>query len=373
MRFLHLADLHLGKRVNDFSMIEDQKYMLEKIMDIVEKKNIDGVFIAGDVYDKTMPGVQAVRMFDDFLTKLSERKKDVYIISGNHDSSERIAFGSDIFDKQRIYVSPVYDGKIRCITKSDEYGEMDIYLLPFLKPQHVKHIYPDADIETYDDAIKMVMSTLETDDKKRNIILAHQFITGATVSESEELSVGGIDNVNAVHFDRFDYVALGHIHKRQKIRREEMLYSGTMLKYSFSEEHHKKVAVIADIKEKGNITIEEIELKPLRDLRSIKGKFEDIVKRAKNDEKKDDYIHIILFDEEDIPEAMGRLRAIYPNIMMLSYDNLRTKFNTTGENDVSVEKKSPLQLLMSFYEKQNNNEMTKEQIEYAKRKMEEIW
>ena len=374
MRFLHLSDLHLGKRVNEFSMLEDQAYILKEILNIIDEQKVEAVLIAGDVYDKVIPSAEAVRLLDDFLTRLAARELPVFLISGNHDSAERVAFGSRLMSSRQIYLSPVFESDVEPITVSDRYGEINIYMLPFVKPSLVKRVYPEEEIITYQDAVNAAVQHMQIDTDKRNILLAHQFVTGAARCDSEELSVGGLDDVDASIFDGFDYVALGHLHGPQKIGKETVRYSGTPLKYSFSEANQKKAAVIVDVEEKGKINIQQIPFLPKHDMREIRGTYMEVTALDfYKDMKTDDYLHITLTDEEDIPDAIGKLRTIYPNIMKLSYDNLRTRAAVTVRGTAEVEEKSPMELLKEFYELQNNQPMTDEQEEIARGMMEEIW
>lgn len=374
MRFLHLSDLHLGKRVNEFSMLEDQAYILKEILNIIDEQKVEAVLIAGDIYDKMIPSAEAVRLLDDFLTRIAARELPVFLISGNHDSAERVAFGSRLMSSRQIYLSPVFESDVEPITISDRYGEINIYMLPFVKPSLVKRVYPEEEIITYQDAVNAAVQHMQIDTDKRNVLLAHQFVTGAARCDSEELSVGGVDDVDASVFDGFDYVALGHLHGPQKIGKETVRYSGTPLKYSFSEANQKKAAVIVDVEEKGKINIQQIPLAPKHDMREIRGTYMEVTALDfYKDMKTDDYLHITLTDEEDIPDAIGKLRTIYPNIMKLSYDNLRTRAAVTVRGTAEVEEKSPMELLKEFYELQNNQPMTDEQEEISRGMMEEIW
>ena len=374
MRFLHLSDLHLGKRVNEFSMLEDQAYILKEILNIIDEQKVEAVLIAGDIYDKVIPSAEAVRLLDDFLTRIAARELPVFLISGNHDSAERIAFGSRLMSSRQIYLSPVFESDVEPVTISDRYGEINIYMLPFVKPSLVKRVYPEEEIITYQDAVNAAVQHMQIDTDKRNVLLAHQFVTGAARCDSEELSVGGVDDVDASVFDGFDYVALGHLHGPQKIGKETVRYSGTPLKYSFSEANQKKAAVIVDVEEKGKINIQQIPLVPKHDMREIRGTYMEVTALDfYKDMKTDDYLHITLTDEEDVPDAIGKLRTIYPNIMKLSYDNLRTRAAVTVRGTAEVEEKSPMELLKEFYELQNNQPMTDEQEEIARGMMEEIW
>ena len=374
MKFIHLSDLHLGKRVNEFSMIEDQKYILLQTINIIDDEKPDAVIIAGDIYDKSIPSEEAMLLFDDFLLRLSKRNISVFVISGNHDSSVRLSDHSKLVVNQGIYLSPVYDGTLKPVSMEDEYGEINVYMLPFIKPVVVKQYFGDEEILSYTDAVRVAIKHMNVDCNKRNVLVAHQFVLGAATCESEEHIVGGLDSVSSDVFDCFDYVALGHIHGKQYIGRETVRYCGTLLKYSFSEKNHVKSVTVVDIKEKGDIDIREVMLTPKRDLREIKGSYEDITNR-KNYEgtNVDDYVHIVLTDEEDVIDAIGKLRTIYPNIMKLSYDNKRTRENNVLTEAGAIEEKSPLELFEDFYSMQNNVSMSPWQTDYVKELIEEIW
>ena len=374
MKLFHLSDLHLGKRVNEFSMIDDQKYILKEIQTLISKEKPQAILVAGDIFDRSIPSEDAVMLWDEFLSSLAEKKIPVFAISGNHDSAIRFSEHSRLIDETGIHLSPAYDGKVRSFTLTAEFGEIDFFLLPFIKPANVKSFFPDEEIESYTDACRVAIEHMNVDASKRNVLVAHQFVTGATRCESEDISVGGIDNVDAAAFADFDYVALGHIHGKQSIGRDTVRYCGTPLKYSFSEKDHVKSVTVVEMGEKGDIAINEIPLKPLHDLREIKGKYEELTYK-KNYENTDvnDYIHAILTDENDIIDAVGKLRVIYPNLMKLSYDNKRTRQQQSVTTVSEVEKKSPLSLFEEFYEKQNNDVMSAEQSDYVKKCIESIW
>lgn len=374
MKFLHLSDLHLGKRVHNFSMIDDQKYILEEILKIADEEKVTGVIIAGDVYDKPVPSAESVALFDDFLVRLAKRNLQVFVISGNHDSPERIAFGERLMRHSNVFLSPVYRGDIEPIILEDEYGSVFVYMLPFIKPVHVKHFLEETQIDDYTEAMQSVISHMNIDSRERNILVAHQFVTGAVKSESEEISVGGLDNVDASVFAPFDYVALGHIHRAQKIGKETIRYCGTPLKYSFAEAEHKKSVTLFELTEKGEVKICTKELKPMRDMIKIQGFFGELISSDFYEKiDKDSYVQITLFDENDVPNAFGRLAVIYPNLMQLKYDNKRTR--ESGEIVDSAESLSlsPENLFAQFYEEMNQQPLTKEQAEYMQDKIEEIW
>lgn len=376
MKFIHLSDLHLGKRVNEFSMLEDQDYILNEIVKVIDDERPDSVLIAGDVYDKSVPPAEAVQLFDDFLYRLSERKLQIFVISGNHDSPERIAFGARLMERSGVHLSPVYDGTVPVASVQDEYGMVHIYMLPFIKPSHVRRFYPDTEIGSYTEAVAAALSDVPKDSSGRNILITHQFVTGAARSESEERSVGGSDNVDAAAFDGFDYVALGHIHGPQSIRTDKGIvrYCGTPLKYSFSEAKHEKSVTVVELKEKGNISVRTIPLVPRHDLREIRGTYLELTARSCYEGSPvEDYLHITLTDEEDIPDAVGKLRVIYPNLMKLDYDNRRTRGGMKLEMEDVDRQRTPLELFAEFYEKQNNQPMSDEQREFTGRLIRKIW
>ena len=376
MRLAHISDLHLGKRVNEFSMLEDQRYIVKQIESILEEEAADAVLIAGDVYDKPVPPGEAVRLFDGFLTALADRGIHVFVISGNHDSPERIAFGSRLMEKSRVYMAPVYDGHVSPIELRDAYGSVYVYMLPFVKPAVVKKCWPEEGIETYEDAVGCAVAHMKEEvfvPEARNVLVAHQLVIGASRCDSEEVSVGGLDQVSAALFRDFDYTALGHIHGPQNAGGERIRYCGSPLKYSFSEAGHVKSVTIVDLEETGNVWVRTRPLIPLHDMREIRGSYEEVVSRDfYRGTAVDDYLHITLTDEEDILDAMGKLRAIYPNIMRLDYDNRRTREG--GQLPEKVQRaKSPLELLEELYALQNNQPMSGEQRELSARLIEELW
>lgn len=376
MKLIHLSDLHLGKRVYEYSMLEDQRYILKKIIEIIDSEAaVDGVIIAGDVYDKAVPSAEAVQLFDDFLFQLASRSLSVFVISGNHDSPERIAFGSRIMNISRIYMSPVYNGNILPVSLNDQYGTVNIYMLPFIKPANVRRFYEDQDIDTYNDALKFAVSEMNINTDCRNVLITHQFVTGALRSESEEISVGGCDNIDADVFEEFDYVALGHLHSPQNCGNDKIRYSGTPLKYSFSEVNDHKSVTIVELLEKGNVSYKTADLIPLHDFAEIKGTYSELTKRSfyENTSLQEDYTDITLTDEEDILDAVGKLRTIYHRLTRIKYDNARTRSDKAVSGAVDVETKSPLELFSEFYRLQNNQDMSPEQSEYMKELIEKIW
>ena len=374
MKFVHLSDLHLGKRVNEYSMLEDQEYILTKIINIIDDEKPAGVIIAGDVYDKSIPSAEAVQMFDDFLTRLAKRNLQVFIISGNHDSPERMSFGSRLMDQSGIHISQVYSGKIEPFALKDEHGIINVYMLPFVKPAHVKR-FSDESIESYTDAIRVAVAEMNVDQSARNLLITHQFVTGATRSESEDVSVGGSDNVDVSVFDGFDYVALGHIHSPQNCTSERVRYCGTPLKYSFSEAKDNKSVTVVELAKKGSLSVKTISLVPMRDMVEIKGRYNEIMLKSfyENTSYQEDYIHITLTDEEDIVDAIGKLRTVYHNLMKLDYDNKRTRSVAQVDGAVDVETKTPIELFSDFYELQNNQPMSDEQKAFVEDLIEQVW
>ena len=374
MKLIHLSDLHLGKRVNEISMLEDQEYILHQIIRIIKDENADAVMLCGDIYDKSVPSAEAVTLFDDFLSRLAQLKVQVLVISGNHDSPERLAFGNRLMEGAGIHMSPVYNGDVTPVVLTDPHGEVNFWLLPFIKPAHVKRYYADEGIESYTDACRVAVEKMDIDTAKRNILLTHQFVTGAATCESEELSVGGSDNVDATVFECFDYVALGHIHGPQNIVSNKIRYCGTPLKYSFSEVNHHKSVTVVELGAKGELELHTLPLTPRHNMRMIRGTFAEVTDKAfYAGTATDDYLQVTLTDEEDIPEAIGKLQIIYPNIMKLTYDNTRTRTNQLIGGAEEVEKKSPLQLFGELYEQQNNQPMSEQQAAFTKELIESIW
>ena len=373
MKLIHLSDLHLGRRFNEVSMLEDQRYILAQIIKIIDEERPDGVMISGDIYDKTIPPAEAVQVFDEFLVKLAKRKLEVFIISGNHDSPERLTFGSRLLSYTGIHISPVYSGTVEPLTLEDQWGTVSFWLLPFIKPVHVRRFFPEQEIGSYTDAVRTALEQMQLDPAQRNVLLTHQFVTGAETCASEELSVGGTDNVDASLFRDFDYVALGHIHGPQNVGSPKIRYCGTPLKYSFSETKHRKSVTVVELLEKGNLQVRTVELKPKHDMRVLRGTYEELTAKSfYKDMDCEDYLHIVLTDEEDVPEAMGRLRTVYKNLMTLEYDNTRTRENALINSAEEVQKKSPLELFEELYEMQNNQPMSDVQKRFLTELMEKI-
>ena len=349
MKLLHLADLHIGKRVHEFSMLSEQKHVLWQILDYVKQYKPDGVLIAGDVYDRSVPGVEAVRLFDTFLAELHQTGTKVFLISGNHDSAERIQFAGDILEESGVYLAGSCEDELKHVTLQDEYGEVVIWLLPFMKSAVVS------------DYLNRNFS-----EKARHVLVAHQFVTWngkAEESDSEYHSIGGLDEIDVSLFQEFDYVALGHLHGAQKIGRETVRYAGSPLKYSFSEVHQKKSVTLVELKEKGVTEIRQLLLTPIHDMRKIKGPLAALLsKEVVEAAPADDYIHATLTDEEELYDAVGQLRDKYPNLMRLEFENSRTKaVQETDGKSAQWKDASPFQFFLEFYEQQNGVPMSEEE------------
>ncbi len=364
MKFLHIADLHIGKQVAGFSMIEDQRFVLNQIVEMTKTYETDAVLIAGDVYDKSQPSNTAIALFDDFLTALTEAKQIVCIISGNHDSVERLSFARQILSSQNIHIAGRYEGEMQKVTLHDAYGACNIYLLPFLSPPLVRP-YFDCDISNYDDAIKAICKDTKLNPKERNVLMAHQFVVAGSktpeTSDSEQISVGGIDHVNLSAFDGFDYVALGHIHRPQQMGRETVRYAGSPLKYSFSEVHHNKSVVLVSMDESKTPILNYLPLTALHDMREIKGPISELIQTAKEDSAdNNDYIHAILTDETPIYDAVGQLRAVYPNLMGISFPNQATEHlpSLPYLAEEALKTQTPLELFSDFFTLQTGNDLS---------------
>jgi len=366
MRFFHLSDLHLGKRVNEVSMLDDQMDILQKIVVLAKENQPNAVLIAGDVYDKSMPTVEAVQLLDRFLVWLNELGITVFMVSGNHDSVERVAFGAALLKNSNVHIVQSYQGKLAPIPVSDEHGDLNVWMLPYLKPALVRRHFEGRDIVTYTDALSAALSNIELDRAARNILIAHQYVTGAETSESEELYIGGSENVDGSLFDAFDYVALGHLHRPQHIGRETLRYCGTPLKYSFSEANDHKSVTVVDIAGKGEIVISELPLEPIHEMRVIRGTYNELMSREfHRNINTDDYVRIVLIDEHEEPDARRKLEMVYPNLMCLEYDNKRTQAAPDFTTAAPTEKKSPAQHFGDFFEMQNGQPLSDEQSAYV--------
>lgn len=373
MKLIHLSDLHLGKRLNGFSLLDDQAYILDAILSVVDAESPDAVLIAGDVYDRTVPPEQAVRLFDDFLVRLSARGVPVVVISGNHDSAERLAFGARLMEDSGVTLAPVYDGTVTPVTLSDAHGVVRIWPLPFLRRAQIQRFFPDRELHTETEALAAVIEQMSLDHTQRNVLVAHQFVTGAAVCDSEEIQVGTADSVDAAVFAPFDYVALGHLHGAQSVGREAVRYCGTPLKYSLSEKDHVKSVTVVELGAKGDVLIRTVPLTPKHDLRELRGTYDALTLREHYlGTATDDYLGVVLTDEQDVPDALARLRVIYPNILQLRYDNTRTRTAPELLPLDMTQRRTELQLFEDFYAIQNGQAMTDAQRELTARLLQEI-
>lgn len=376
MKLIHLSDLHLGKRLCECSLLEDQRYILEQILEISGRERPDAVLIAGDVYDKPVPSAEAVALLDWFLVELSGLGAQICIISGNHDSPERLSFGARLMDQSGVRLAPVYDGQVKPVSLADSHGTVDIWLLPFVKPAHVRRFFPEAEISSYTQALSAAIGAMELDPGARNVLVTHQFVTGASRSESEDISVGGADNVDASVFALFDYVALGHLHSPQWVERETVRYCGSPLKYSFSEVRQRKSVTVVELGEKGDTAVRTVPLAPLRDMVELRGSYDQLTLRAFYEGKswREDYVRITLTDEEDVPDGYAKLRTVYRNLMRIDYDNMRARAgDKVALCDVETDRRTPLELLEVFYEMQNGQAMGADARAFAQKIVEDVW
>lgn len=380
MKFVHLSDLHIGKKVNGYSMLEDQEYILNQITTMIAKEQPDAVVIAGDVYDKPVPPVEAVQMLDKFLCTLAGMNLEVFLISGNHDSQERLGFAASLIESKGIHIVSEYlPGQKMSFSMEDEHGEVVFHLLPFIKPVQMKRFYPEAEIESYSDAVEVAINHIKDfDPKKRNVLITHQFVTGALRTESEDICVGGSDNVSAELFKDFDYTALGHIHKPQKMSLGNIRYCGTPLKYSFSEAKDKKSMTIVEMKEKGDVEVTELSLIPMKDMCEVKGSFELLTTPGfytdpKQKAMKESYLHITLTDEEDILDAFARLKMIYPYLMKMDYESSSKGRSGTAGTAGTCEGGTPMGIFQEFFVKQNEKPLTEKQESLLKGIIESVW
>lgn len=375
MKIIHLSDLHLGKRLGEFSLAEDQAFILEQILEIINTEAPDAVIIAGDVYDKTVPPAEAVQLFSDFITDLARRKISCFIISGNHDSAERISFGSEIMSVGRVHLSPVYNGTVTPVSLEDEFGRVNFYMLPFVKPSAVRRCLDNEELQSYGEAVAAAVEKMDIDKKLRNVLITHQFVTGAELSESEDISAGGSESVPAEIFSDFDYTALGHIHRPQNIGSEKIRYCGTPLKYSFSEANQQKLVTVVTLGKKNSLDVKTVPLAPLHDMVELRGSYDELTDKAflEKGNHGEDYVRIILTDEEDVPDALAKLRLRYHNLMRLDYDNKRTRQNALLPDPEEIEDKPPIELFSEFFELRNNQPMSGEQRSFMEKLINETW
>ena len=352
MRFLHTSDLHIGKKIGEISLLEDQKDVLDQIFRIAVEKNCDAVIIAGDIYQRSDPSAESMNLFSDFLYDLTSKGIKVICVSGNHDSGFRLSYLSRIIRGSGVYLSEVFRGQPEKITfKNDSDNNVNFFLLPFIRPSDVNRYNPEASVKTYDEAVRYVIENTEINDEEINIIIAHQFITGSSTSESEESYIGGLENVDAAVFDRFDYVALGHLHRPQSIGRSTMRYSGTPLKYSISETNDVKSCVLVDVKEKEELNVQLIPLIPLHDVRDIHGMFREIMMMPYSE----DFVRVELNDEDVPPDARIIIsNTVFKNMFRFAVKNSKTSEETEVDISENVENRSIMDLFCDFYALQNN-------------------
>lgn len=374
MKFFHLADLHLGKRYGEFPLIADQRYVLNTILKYADIERPEAALIAGDIYDKPVPPTDAVELFDWFLNGLADRGIKAFVISGNHDSPERLAFASRLLEGSGVHIAPVFSGRAERVTLRDSYGDINIYSLPFIKPATVRRYFPEEEITCYTSAVRAAVNAMGVEPSGRNVLVAHQFVTGSTGSGSEELVVGDVGNVDAEVFGVFDYVALGHIHGAQNIGGNAR-YAGAPLKYSLSEKDGEKSVTVVELKGKGDLNVRTLPLTPLRDVYEIRGAYAEVTAKPYYDNApfEDGFVHLTLTDEEEVPDAFAKLRLIYPNLAAIKYDNARTRTDARLCELSAAEEKSPRELFAELYEKQNNQPMTEEQVEFMKALIEKVW
>ena len=377
MKILHLGDLHLGKRVNEISMIEDQKFILDQIVTLVKEEKIDVILLCGDIYDKAIPTIEAIHLLDEFLEELSDLKVKVLMISGNHDSSERLSFGRNLFKRSNLYIASQFNQEIEKITIKEDGYNINFYMLPFVKPANINHVLK-IQTETYEECFKHLMEQVKINEDETNILLAHQFVTvgknSPELSDSETSSLGGIDNIDYRLFDAFDYVALGHIHKPQAMGREMVRYAGSILKYSFSEIHKDKQATILTISKNKQISLSHHLLKPLRDMREMECSLESLLKRKCEIGNEEDYMHVILTDEEQILDAIGKVRTVYPNGMQISFKNRRhmMQYETIQMKENQIADQNPMELFEQFYKMQNHIDLDEKRAQMAISIFEEV-
>lgn len=374
MILAHISDLHLGKSLHNFSLLEDQEYILDQIVKILIEKKVDVLIIAGDVYDKNVAPEAGIRVLRKFLGRLVEAKIKVMIISGNHDSAERLTFGGEFMTEKGIYFSKVYDGVIEPVVFDDEHGPVNFYLLPFVKPSTVQHYFEDEKIESWNDAVRCAVEHMQVNYSERNVIVAHQNIMNAERCDSEETIIGGQDAVSDEIFKDFDYTALGHIHRQQKIGKYNVMFCGTPLKYSTSEFEHKKVMPLITLGEKGKVDIELLPLVPKRDLRKITGTLDEIMTAANTDPyNHEDFIDIVLTDENEVMDAISTLRTVYPNVLKITYDNMASRAAENVERLGAVDKKNPFEIFEAFFNSRRGRDMDEDEKEYVHSLIEKIW
>lgn len=365
LSFIHISDLHIGKRLYGYDLHEDQKYMLNRIIGLVEERKPDIVLIAGDIYDRVIPSEESTALVSDLLQRLQSTGSEIFVIAGNHDPSEKLTYLSDIADKHGLHIVGNFNGKLEKRTVNNT----DIYMLPYVRIADVRRYFPEDDIESLDDAVKVILNAADIDKERINVLIAHQFVMGATVSGSEDLMIGGESPLSCSIFSDFDYVALGHIHRAQNIGNANIRYSGSVLKYSVSEKG-SKVALSGMISDDGNVDVEEIRLEPLHDVIIRKGSFSQIMAN----DSTDDYIYIILTDEIDVPDAVSALSSKFPRFLSMEYDNARTNsYLDINWLAAAEEERSPEEYFSELFESMTRKTMSDEQRNTLESVIAEIW
>ena len=366
MKFFHISDLHIGKKLREMDISKDQEHIIQQIIKKADEYSPDAILIAGDIYDRSVPPASALNLFNDFITELESRDIKVFVISGNHDSPDRLQFGKSILKKNDVYIAGTFDGKLQKVELTDEYGDINIYMLPFIKPSTVSMFYKDEVIDSYDKAFRLVVEEAQVNQEERNVLISHQFVTYGSkepeTSESESIRIGGLDNIDVSAYEPFDYVALGHIHRPQKVGRETVRYCGTPLKYSFSEISSEKSITMVEMKEKKDISISKIPLTPLKDMRVIEDTLENLLHKPEYTKYSKDYVSAIVIDEEELFDPIGQLRAVYDYLLLLEIKNTKSQYiNEDIEYSADIKEKDPFELFKNFYYIQNNKEINKTQ------------
>lgn len=365
MRFLHISDLHIGRRINGLSLLEDQRHVLGQVLRMAQ--DCDAVLVAGDLYDKAQPSAEALRMMSDFFAALSSMGKPVFAVSGNHDTAEQVAYCREILGQSGVYVSPAYEGSLTRHVLQDAYGEVHVWLLPYVRPASVRPYAPE--VRTYEDAVRAALASAQLDPGARNVLVAHQYVAGAEICESESRLIGGVDQVSAGLFDEFDYVALGHLHSPQKLCGGRICYCGSPIKYSLSEETQRKAALVVELSEKGELRLQEQPFEPLHELRTARGELAQVSDPANFSQ---DYVYAVLTDEHMLLDPLGALRMTYPRLLGMRLCNSRTNEQAAIMQEVDAESYSPLEHFLQFYQAQNNDQMPDEKrIAVMKRIIEE--
>jgi exonuclease SbcD len=381
MKIIHTGDWHIGKLVHGVHMTEDQRHILKQLVELIEKEKPQVLIIAGDIYDRSIPPVEAVELLDETLCKIVLKHEiTVIAIAGNHDSPDRVGFANKILTDRGLHIRGNISREIIPVRIEDEYGPVDFYPVPFAEPAVVRELYGDSEVRSHDDAMKKVLGRIvdKFDKNARKVCISHAFLMGTEVLETSEserpLSIGGSEYVKVDYYEDFDYVALGHLHRPQKVKYEKIRYSGSLLKYSFSEARQKKSITIVDMDKDGNIEYELRELKPLRDLRIIKGDLNSLMnKDIYSLGNTDDYIMASLTDKGELVDPIGRLRSVYPNILRLEreqYDREAGEDRTSAGNEFS--KKNPVELFSEFYENMSGEEFDKDKMEIVEEVLDEI-